>query len=95
MVWRTERQSGGHPREVTAPSLTKPMGQFVRWTLGLAMRQLQLHYQYGTVHFLSRRASPNFHVGPRLIAHSAVIRVYDKAGNVIETHEHKRNFKER
>jgi len=24
-------------REVTAPSLAKPMGQFVRWTLGLAI----------------------------------------------------------
>jgi hypothetical protein len=27
-------------------------------------------------------------------AHSAVIRVYDEAGNVIETHEHKGDFKE-
>jgi hypothetical protein len=27
-------------------------------------------------------------------AHSAVIRVYDIAGNVIETHEHKGDFKE-
>ena len=27
-------------------------------------------------------------------AASAVIRVYDKAGNVIETHEHKGDFKE-
>jgi hypothetical protein len=30
--------------------------------------------------------------GPRL--HRAVIRVYDEAGNVIETHEHKGDFKE-
>jgi hypothetical protein len=29
------------------------------------------------------------------ISHDAVIRVYDEAGNVIETHEHAREFKER
>ena len=27
-------------------------------------------------------------------SHDAVIRIYDAAGNVIETHEHKREFKE-
>ena len=27
-------------------------------------------------------------------SHDAVIRVYDEAGNVIETHEHKGDFKE-
>jgi len=27
-------------------------------------------------------------------AHSAIIRVYDAAGNVIDTHEHKGDFKE-
>jgi hypothetical protein len=27
-------------------------------------------------------------------AHDAVIRVYDDAGNVIETHQHKGNFRE-
>jgi hypothetical protein len=27
-------------------------------------------------------------------AHDAVIRVYDEAGNVLETHEHKGDFKE-
>jgi hypothetical protein len=27
-------------------------------------------------------------------SHDAVIRVYDEAGNVIETHEHKGGFKE-
>jgi hypothetical protein len=27
-------------------------------------------------------------------SHNVVIRVYDKAGNVIETHEHKGDFKE-
>jgi hypothetical protein len=27
-------------------------------------------------------------------SHDAVIRVYDEAGNVIETHEHKGEFKE-
>jgi hypothetical protein len=27
-------------------------------------------------------------------SHHAVIRVYDRAGNVIETHEHKSDFKE-
>jgi len=33
-------------REVTAPSLAKPMGQFVRWTLGLAIPQLRLTRSY-------------------------------------------------
>jgi hypothetical protein len=28
------------------------------------------------------------------LAHDAVIRVYDETGNVIETHEHKGDFKE-
>jgi hypothetical protein len=27
-------------------------------------------------------------------SHNAVIRVYDETGNVIETHEHARDFKE-
>ena len=27
-------------------------------------------------------------------SHDAVVRVYDEAGNVIDTHEHKRDFKE-
>jgi hypothetical protein len=27
-------------------------------------------------------------------SHKAIIRVYDKTGNVIETHEHKGDFKE-
>jgi len=27
-------------------------------------------------------------------SHDAVIRIYDEAGNVIETHEHKGDFKE-
>jgi len=30
----------------------------------------------------------------RFPSHDAVIRVYDDAGNVIETHEHKGDFKE-
>ena len=32
--------------------------------------------------------------GNRCRSHDAVIRVYDAAGNVIETHEHKGDFKE-
>jgi hypothetical protein len=37
-----------------------------------------------------------FASGPVLFSrsHDAVIRVYDEAGNVIETHEHKGDFKE-
>ena len=30
----------------------------------------------------------------RSCSHDAVIRVYDESGNVVETHEHKGNFKE-
>lgn len=40
---------------------------------------------------MSSRASPNFRVGPCLVPRS---RVYDAAGNVIETHEHKGDSKE-
>ena len=40
------------------------------------------------------QVSPNYHLGPHLTAHNAVIRVYDAAGNVIETHEHEGDFKE-
>jgi hypothetical protein len=35
------------------------------------------------------------HAKFRSRSHDAVIRVYDEAGNVIETHEHKGDFKER
>jgi hypothetical protein len=34
------------------------------------------------------------HAKHRSRSHDAVIRVYDEAGNVIETHEHKGEFKE-
>lgn len=30
----------------------------------------------------------------RSLSHNAAIRVYDSAGNVIETHEHKGDFKD-
>jgi len=36
---------------------------------------------------------PSHSIGSR--SHDAVFRVYDDAGNVIETHEHKGQFKER
>jgi hypothetical protein len=47
-------------------------------------------------------STPNFHFRSILLfpkglassSHSAVIRVYDTAGNVIETHEHKGDFRE-
>jgi hypothetical protein len=35
------------------------------------------------------------HAKHRSPSHHTVIRVYDAAGNVIETHEHKGDFKER
>jgi hypothetical protein len=38
---------------------------------------------------LSSRVPPNFHVSSRLIRMRAVIRIYDAAGNVTETHERK------
>jgi hypothetical protein len=50
--------------------------------------------------------SPLWYAGPNAVSnaisfakfnsrsHHAVIRVYDEAGNVIETHEHKGEFKE-
>ena len=66
----------------------------MRWTLGLAITPLRALNHTETGHFLSSRAAPNFHIGPRLAVHDAVIRVYDAAGNVIETHEHKGEFKE-
>ena len=62
-------------------------------TLGLAKMNFTSLYTK-TVRFLSSQAAPNFHVEPRLTPHNAVIRVYDEARNVIETHEHKGDFKE-
>ena len=41
--------------------------------------------------FATAFGSPSEH---RSRSHHAVIRVYDTAGNVIETHEHKSDFKE-
>jgi len=43
---------------------------------------------------LSSRVLPNFRVGSRLIRMRAVVRIYDAAGNVIKTHEHKGEFNE-
>jgi hypothetical protein len=50
---------------------------------------------------LARRrisVQPGNRIGQRFLHYSpsndAMIRVYDEAGNVIETHEHKRDFKE-
>ena len=37
---------------------------------------------------------PNQSLEPTAGRHDAVIRVFDAAGNVIETHEHKGDFKE-
>jgi len=31
---------------------------------------------------------------PELVQHDVVVRVYDEAGNMIETHDHKGDFKE-
>jgi hypothetical protein len=45
------------------------------------VNQLQSRTQSATANFYSR-------------SHDAVIRVYDEAGNVIETHEQKDEFKE-
>ena len=38
--------------------------------------------------------NPALQLNFRSRSHDAVIRVYDDAGNVIETHEHKGDFKE-
>jgi hypothetical protein len=38
--------------------------------------------------------TPNQSLQPTAGSHDAVIRVYDDAGNVIETHEHTGEFKE-
>jgi hypothetical protein len=46
----------------------------------------------GKVHWSFRDAISNAKFRSR--SHRAVIRVYDTAGNVIETHEHKGDFKE-
>ena len=73
---------------MTAPTIAKRL----RFTGSLASPIC--HDLSPEVGILSRQASPNFRVGPRLIAHNAVIRVYDEAGNVIETHEHAGDFKE-
>ena len=39
-------------------------------------------------------SNPSDHAKFRSGAHNAVLRIYDAAGNVIETHEHADEFKE-
>jgi len=39
------------------------------------------------------RSATQRHAKDRTRSHDAVMRVYDEAGNVIETHEHKGEFK--
>ena len=66
------------------------------------------HYNAALAHFCCR-IMPYFHATLRIWralafqrqhakfysrSHDAVIRVYDEAGNVIETHEHKGDFRE-
>jgi hypothetical protein len=52
-----------------------------QFPLGILSRHSDEHRRY---------ARPKF----RAAQHDSVIRVYDHAGNVIETHEHKGEFKE-
>jgi hypothetical protein len=49
------------------------------------------HLWYGEPNAISNAIGYAQH---RSRSHDAVIRVYDEAGNVIETHEHKGDFKE-
>jgi hypothetical protein len=44
--------------------------------------------------FCMRLWSFNWYAKFFIRSHNAVIRVYDETGNVIETHEHKGDFKE-
>jgi len=44
---------------------------------------------YGTAHILDCQALPKFYLGHRLTRARFLIRIYDDAGNVIATHEHK------
>jgi len=48
-------------------------------------------YGYGELNAISNAIGYAMH---RSRSHHAMIRVYDEAGNVIETHEHKGDFKE-
>ena len=59
-----------------------PKGNF------LETDQLLLGRRAKNVKTYSIRAPPDFRVGPSLICRITVIRVYDIAGNVIETHRH-------
>lgn len=70
---------------MTAPTIAKQL----RFTGSLASPIC--HDLSPEVGILSSRASPNFRVGPCLVPRS---RVYDAAGNIIETHEHKGDSKE-
>jgi hypothetical protein len=71
---------------MTAPRVAKP----IRFTGDLASPICDdLAPRMG---ILSSRVPPNFHVGSRLIRMRTVIGVYDAAGNVTETHEHKEDL---
>ena len=79
---------------MTAPSVAKPMGVFVlmKPEAWLAQFMMMCAVYTETVRVLSSQTAPNFHVRHRLSSHNAVICVHDDAGNVIEAHEHKRDF---
>jgi len=50
---------------------------------------------YSTLSDIARKAVHARTLSFHRVAHTAVIRVYDKAGNLIETLEHVGDFKER
>jgi hypothetical protein len=59
--------------------------------------QIALSNSRNAVSFSSARITKSFAIGYAMHysrSHDAVIRVYDDAGSVIETHEHKGGFKE-
>jgi len=66
VVWRPKRQSGGHPTRGDRPKPSQAHGSLCPLDFRPSYATTPLITNTGTVHFLSRRASPNFHVGPRL-----------------------------
>jgi hypothetical protein len=73
---------------MTAPRVAKE----IRFTGNLASPRC--HDPAQRMRILSSRVLPNFHVGSRLIRMKAAIRVYNAAGDVIDTHEHKADSKD-
>ena len=75
----------------TSSKPLKAILETIREPVDFALRQLQESDEERSMRWKCKICE---YVKHRSRSHNAVIRVYDEAGNVIETHEHVGDFKE-